>query len=324
MLVIVRASPLRERTAALLESIGLQKPRGIARVVLLSQRSSSEGESRFGGIEQLRAEPNWANQVHALAGASGCRWLVLPSSIDRYLPGAFEAVVELGARDGHTVIGACQVVRDGQSLRIGPEPFRFDYFALLSGFSYIAPGATFIDIRRCMAEGGLDPRFPSAMVYEYLLRTGAAHAVECCAGSLLETEADPFPGVPADWAPIYASEALLATLSYNRSFVTPGALLGLMAALANRVEPYEHMGFYDSQAMDRLANAGAPLTERYREQLGLHEWPEPERDEPGWVGAEPLPARTLRSRIRAGTPRPIWDMLRRTKRAWNAFRSPLY
>lgn len=318
ILVVVRASPMHERTEALLESIALQKPDGIARVVVFSHRRPST-IPEFGreGIEQLSAEPDWMTQVRALAAASACRWVVLPSSGDRYLPGAFETIAELGTAGVETVVGGCQILRAGRPVRIGPEPFRFDYFALLSGFNYIAPGATFIDIRRYLAEGGFDPRFPSAPTYEFLLRTGAAHGVDCCSSPLLETEADPFPGIPSDWAPLYASEALAVTLNYNRSFVAPGAVLGLMAVLADRVEPYARSGFYDDQVVSRLTASGPLLKARYLEQSGGA------GSSKGQLEA-PRPVRALRAQIKMLTPSPIWDALRRTKRAWKAFRSPLY
>jgi hypothetical protein len=346
VLVVVRASPIRDRTAALLESIALQKAAGTVRVVVLSQRKVATGPGLpVEDAEHLQAEPDWAEQVLRLAETSGCRWLVLPSSVDRYLPGAFEAVVELGATAGRTIVGACQVIRDGQILRIGPDPFRFDYFALLSGFNYIAPGATFIDIGRCLEAGGFDPRYPSCPTYEYVLRTGAAGGVDCCPVPILETEAEPFPGIPSDWAALHASEALSVTLNYNKFFVTPGAALGLLAALADRLEPYVHMGFHDEQVLNRLAGAAADLKHRYIEQLGVHTAPlvatapfvadplamqSAAEDEAAQSTrfAEPLPRVSLRTRVKSRvkmvTPRPIWDTLRRAKRACKAFRRPLY
>lgn len=316
ILVIVRASPVRERTEALLESIALQKPSGIARVIVLSsRRAAATPQFARGDMEQVFAETDWMTQVRTLAAASGCSRVVLPSSADRYLPGAFEAVAEVGSAQGVTVVGSCQVLRDGRSVCIGPEPFRFDYFALLSGFNYIAPGATFIDIRRYLAEGGFDPRFSAATTYEFLLRTAAVNGVVCCRSPLLETEADPFPGIPWDWAPHYASEALALTLNYNRSFVTPGAVLGLIAVLADRIAPYAHSGFYDNQVVGRLAGAASLLKNQFLAQYGGGA---PESR------SEPSPPRTLRAHIKGIAPRRVWDTLRRAKRAWRAFRSPLY
>lgn len=315
ILVVVRASPVRERTAGLLESITSQKAPGLAKVVVLSQRAAFPGhEFRYDQIEQITAESDWMTQVRGLAMASGCRWLVLPSTVDRYLPGAFDAVVGLGAGEGQTVVGACQILQDGRPLRVGPDPFRFDYFALLSGFNYVAPGATFIDIRRCLASGGFNPRFPTTFTYEYLLRTGAAHGVECCAGALLETEADPFPGVPSEWASLYASEALAVTLGYNPSFVTPGAILGLLAVLADHVEPYAPSGFYHDQVVGRLSASGPLLKSLYLERL---------TGRASIAAQPPMVPRGLRARIKAVTPTPVWNTLRRAKRAWTAFRNPL-
>jgi hypothetical protein len=329
ILVVVRASPIRDRTAALLESIAVQKAGEAVRVVVLSQRKVAAGPwPPVEGVEYLEAKPDWAAQVLQLAGASGCRWLVLPSSVDRYLPGAFEAVVQLDTSPGRTIVGACQVVRGGQIVRIGPDPFRFDYFALLSGLNYIAPGATFIDIDQCRQAGGLDVRFPSCSTYEYLLRTGAADSVDCCPVSLVETEAEPFPGIPGDWAALHASEAMLVTLNYNRFFVTSGAALGVLAALADRLEPYQQMGFHDEQVLNRLAGAAAELKDRYIEELkmrapavsGLFAGPDAAEDQ---AATRRLRTR-VKSRVKRVTPRPVWDLLRRARRAYNAFRSPLY
>jgi hypothetical protein len=334
ILAVVRASPLRDRTAALLESIAAQKAGEAVRVVVLFQTRAAPGLwLPDAGVEYLQARPDWVTQALQLAEASGCRWLVLPSSVDRYLPGAFETVLQLGASPGRTVVGACQIVRGGEIVRIGPDPFRFDYFALLSGWNYVAPGATFIDIDQCRRAGGLDVRFSSCAIYEYLLRTGAADGVDCCPGPLVETEAEPFPGIPGDWAALHASEALLVTLNYNRFFVTSGAALGLLAALADRLEPYEHMGFHDAAVTNRLTGAAAELTHRYLEELKI---PAPLAADSlrGPDGAEPagpsdqslvagLRAR-VKPRVKRVMPRPIWDLLRRAKRAYLAFRSPLY
>lgn len=335
ILVVVRASPIRDRTATLLESIAVQKSGGTVRVVVLFQSRAAPGSwLPVEGVEYLEAEPNWATQVARLAEASGCRWMVLPSSVDRYLPGAFEAVLELEAAVGRTIVGACQVVRDGQISKIGPDPFRFDYFALLSGLNYIAPGATFIDIDQCRRAGGFDVRFPSCATYEYLLRTGAAEGVDCCPVPIVETEAEPFPGIPADWAALHASEAMLVTLNYNRFFVTSGAALGLLAALADRLEPYQQMGFHHELVMNRLAGAAADLKHQYVDELRVPEpvvagpLAGPDAAEPSDTLAALLAPRGLRarvkSRVKRATPRPVWDLLRRAKRAYLAFRSPLY
>lgn len=325
ILIVVRGSPIRDRTAGLLESIALQKAARTIKVIVLSQRRvGAEPELPAEGMDYLQAEPDWPTQVLRLAETSGCRWLVLPSSVDRYLPGALEAVVELGATASRTIVGACQAIRDRQIVRIGPDPFRFDYFALLSGFNYIAPGATFIDIGRWLAGGGFDPHFPSCPTYEYLLRTGAADGVDCCPIPILETEAEPFPGIPRDWAALYAGEALLVTLNYNRFFVTSGAALGLLAALAGHLEPYMHMGFHDEQVLNRLAGAAEDLKHQYIEQLNAQTTSTPRQAEAsGALLWRSLGAR-VKPRVKRLAPRLIWDMLRRAKRGYTAFRSPLY
>jgi hypothetical protein len=335
ILVVVRASPVRERTAGLLESIALQKPPGLVRVVVLSRRRP-DGGPEFGeeGVEELPAEADFLGQVKRLALASGCQWLVLPSSIDRYLPGAFEAIAESGRDAGGTIVGPCQVIQDGGPLVMGPSPFRIDYFALLSGFNYIAPGATFIDIGQYLAEGGLDPRYPSAGVYEYLLRVGAAHGVDCCQSVLLETEAAPFPGIAPEWVLSYGGEALSMILAYNRSFITPGSALGLAAVLADHLAPFRHKNFYDKRLVSLLAAGAGTFRQRYLEQLGMTQPPiavRPAVTAPSGKraqldamapGAVPLSLR-IRLKIKGLTPKPVWDMFRRGRRAWEAFRDPL-
>jgi hypothetical protein len=328
ILVVVRASPIRDRTSALLQSIALQKAAETVRVVVLSPRDGvPEPELAPDGMEYLQAEPDWVRQVGRLAEKAACRWLVFPSSVDRYLPGAFEAVVESGARAGRTVVGPCQITRGGRTVRVGPDPFRFDYFALLSGFNYIAPGATFIDIDRWRDNDGFDPRFPNCPTYEYLLRIGAAGGIDCSPVPILETEAEPFPGIPNDWAVLHASEALLITLGYNRFYVSSGAALGLLAALADRLEPYQHMGFHDEQVLKRLADAAAALKSRYVEQLNVQTASLialPGTDEDSRARTpNPLGAR-FKGRVKRVVPPPLWDTLRRVKRAYTAFRSPLY
>jgi hypothetical protein len=329
ILVVVRASPIGDRTKAVLESIANQTAIGVARVVVLSQRKMAAGAWRSGqSVECLDAEPAWAAQVMRLAEASRCRWLVLPSSVDRYLPGAFAAVASLGAPAGATIVGACQAGRGDHTVRIGPEPFRFDYFALLSGLNYIAPGATFIDIGRLLQSAGFDARFGSCWTYEYLLRTSAAGGVVACTAPVIETEADPFPGIAREWAAIHASETLLLTLNHNRFFVTSGAALGLLASLADCLEPYQYMGFHDSAVVNRLAGAAADLKRRYVEALSLAaSGARPVVSMPR-SGGDLLAPRRLRTRVKSHVktvaPRPMWDTLRRAKRAYLAFRSPLY
>jgi hypothetical protein len=334
-LAIVRASPLRERTAGLVESIVLKRPPGLVRVVVLSRRRPGAAPE-FGDedVQEVEAEADFLGQVRRLARASGCRWLVLPSSVDRYLPGAFEAIAEAGAAPGRTIVGPCQVMLDARPVVIGPNPFRIDYFALLSGFNYIAPGAVFMDIGRYLKEGGLDPRYPAAGSYEYLLRIGAGHGLDCYPSPLLETQAVPFPGIAPEWALAYGAEALAMILTYNRSFLTPGSALGLGAVLGDQLAPFRHKGFYDKRLVGLMAAGAGSFRQRYLDQLGISEPPVARRPvvtpvssgtAPGLdVGSEPLTAaHRIRLKVKALTPRPVWDLLRRARRGWDAFRDPL-
>jgi hypothetical protein len=336
ILAIVRASPVRARTAGLVESIILKRPPGLVRVVVLSRRRPGAAPE-FGDedVEEVQADVDFPGQVQRLARGSGCRWLVLPSSVDRYLPGALEAIVESGAGPGRTIVGPCQVIQAGRPVVIGPNPFRVDYFALLSGFNYIAPGATFIDIGQYLNEGGLDPRYPSAGVFEYLLRIGAGHGLDACQSPLLETEAVPFPGIAPEWAASYGGEALAMILAYNRSFLTPGSALGLGAVLADQLAPFRHKGFYDKRLVSLVAAGAGSFRQRYLDQLGVREPPVAVRPVvtstlvgaaagPDVTGSGPVTAaHRIRLKVKALTPRPVWNLLRRARRGWEAFRDPL-
>jgi hypothetical protein len=270
ILVIVRASPVRERTFGLLESILSQRPIGLVRTTVLRHRRS-RGVPEFGmdGVEELPLEADALAQLESVAKESGCRWLVLPSSGDRYLPEAFAAVARRGERRNQTIVGPCRVLRDGQSYAIGPAPFRFDYFALLSGFSYIAPGATFISVDQLLESGGFDPRFPNALTYRFLLMIGAAHGVNWCSEPVLETEANPFPGVPSEVAVLYATEVLSAALAHNPGLPAPGATLGLAVSLAEYLEPMQSLPFYDKHLVWAIGLARSGLRDRYHEYFGL-------------------------------------------------------
>jgi hypothetical protein len=336
ILAIVRASPVRARTAALVESILGKRPPGLVRVVVLSRRQPGTGpELGDEEVEEVPAEADFLGQVERLARASRCRWLVLPSSVDRYLPGALEAIAESGAAPGRTVVGPCQVIRDSRPVVIGPHPFRLDYFALLSGFNYIAPGATFIDIERYLSGGGLDPRYPSAGIYEYVLRIGVGHGLDCCPSVLLETEAVPFPGIAPERVASYGGEALSMLLTYNRSFLTPGSALGLGAVLADQLAPFRHKGFYDKRLVSLVAAGAGSFRQRYLDQLGTREPSAPVRPVvasvpsgaaagPDAMGSGPVSAaHRIRLQVKALTPRPVWDLLRRARRGWESFRDPL-
>ena len=280
----------------------------------------------------MQAAADFLGQVQRLARASGCRWLVLPSSVDRYLPGAFEAVVESGAGPGRTIVGPCQVIQDGRPVVIGPSPFRFDYFALLSGFNYIAPGATFIDIGRYLSEGGLDPRF-RVLAPTSTCSGSARPRPRLLPGPLLETEAVPFPGIAPEWVAAYAGEALLI-LTYNRSFLTPGSALGLGAVLADQLAPFRHMGFYDKRLVSLVAagagSSGSGTSTSWGQgasrrgpaggelcAVGLAAGPDV-------MGSGPLTtAHRIRLKMKALTPPALWNLLRRARRGWEAFRDPL-
>jgi len=375
-LVVVRASPVRDRTSALLESIVAQDGAAPIQVVVISPRRlpheaeggvsheqigpashapqshplSSGGRGSPGpeidGTLHVPAEPDWTQQILGLAETSGCRWVVLPSSVDRYLPGAFKAISETEAGPEQSVVGGCLIRRDGRQWSIGPRPFRFDYFALLQGFAYIAPGAVFIDARSFVREGGFDAKFPHASAYEYLLRTGAAAGVASCSVPLLETEAEPFPGVPAEVAPLHALETLSAAMAYNRHFLAPGAVLGLGAVLSNRLEPMRHeTWFYDGMLLKLMATAQPTLAERYLEYLEPEPLMSPSATiqgegaapraptKPQWSAfADPWDLRSespfgdpngLRGYVKAVLPTPAWHLLRRARRAWTAFTDPL-
>jgi hypothetical protein len=331
ILVIVRESPLRQRTAALLQSVAAQEPSGLAEAVVLSVRrpESAGGGARAPGVRELMAEADWLQQALRLVEESRCRWVVVPSSVDRYLPGAFETVMKVGTAGDEAVVLGCRVRQEGRDYRIGPNPFRFDYFALFSGFNYLAPGAVFLSATRLKADGGFDPRFPNAAAYEYLLRTGAAHRIASCDGPFLETEACPFPGIPPEYATLYATEALLVTLSYNRFSLTPGAALGLVGVVAQGLQAARYAG-HDQRLATLLAGAGSSLIARYLERVGLEEergGPAERRGATIWTtetqaSSHPQDHR-LRARLRAVTPGPVWNTLRRARRAWQAFGASL-
>ncbi len=336
ILVIVRESPLRQRTTALLDSILRQEPTGLAQVVVLRVRRPEDtaalGDER---IIEIMEERDWLRQASRLIAETDCRWVVLPSSLDRYMPGAFETVVKTGADDEAAVVVGCRVTRDGRSFRIGPNPFRFDYYALLAGWSYVPPGAVFVSTGRLQREG-FDERFPDAVTFEYLLRTGAAHGVASCEGPLLETAAEPFPGIPAEAAALYATEVTSVALHYNRTYLAPGATLGLVGVLAQRLEPVPYTDYYDERLRSVL-DAGGSLTDRYLEYVGLEEDRSEGQKRRLSAFREELPFAGLPSGApesyplhvrlalwaRGISPRPLWNTLKRVKRAWKALRDPV-
>ena len=325
------------------------------RVVLVSPRPTEP----IDGVETRESDPDWPEQVRTLVAESRCRFVVTPSSVDRYLPGAFEAVLQTKAGDGQSIVGRALVHIGDKVGELGPRPFRLDYFALLSGFDYIAPGAAFIAAERFLTEGGFDRRFPNAPVYEYLLRTGAAHGVAACDTPLIMTRAAPFPGVPSEISMLHALECLWAALGHHRALPPPGATLGLVAMLADQLAPMRHHGYYDERLMSVLASA-LDLKQRWLEYAGLravesstaeggrHDSKSPGRlafdgpatpfflnlrERPGLNAfgemsgsrhaQSPLPFARLKVRLRNVMPTRGWNVLQRSKRAWRAFRDPL-
>jgi hypothetical protein len=168
--------------------------------------------------------------------------------------------------------------------------------------------------------------------------------------ALLETEAHPFPGIPAEYAALYAIEASLVALHYNRFALAPGATLALVEVLAQRLEAARYGG-HDDRLAKALAAGRSSLTERYLKYVGIEEEGGSEeraadsrhataRGRRGqrrdlsasafFEGPDEETAhepRGLVSRVatavRAGTPPPVWNTLRRAKRARRAWWHPL-
>jgi hypothetical protein len=333
ILVIVRESPVAERTESLLRTLLSQEPRDALRIVVLTLREPrppSRSPTRS-GIEEVRVEEDWSEQIHRLAKGSGCRWIVLPSVSDRYLAGAFRQLTQADIEKGQPIVAPSYVRLDEGRILAGPSPFRFDYFSLLTGFSYIAPGATFIDSGTFLASGGFDRRFPHAATFEYLLRTGPLHGVAALTEPVLETEADPFPGVPRDYAPLYALELASLTLQAHRFIFTPGAALGLITTLSDHVR--QHPGFHSSSWFGVLIPHLDTLKREYHAGLGICR-PMSEV-EVRLSGREGIPWdaggdadrssgwRRVRARVKVIMPTPLWNGLRRVKRACRALLDPL-
>jgi hypothetical protein len=354
ILVVIQGSPLRERTEALVESIRVYRGPAV-RVVLISPRPTEP----IDGVDVRETDPDWAGHVRTLVAESRCRYFVTPSSVDRYLPGAFEAVLQTKAGDEQSIVGRALVqIGDGVG-ELGPRPFRFDYFALLSGFNYIAPGVAFIAAERFLAEGGFDRRFPNAAVYEYLLRTGGAHGAAACETPLIMTRAAPFPGVPSEYSTLHALECLRAALEHHRALPPPGATLGLVAMLADQLGPMRHHGYYDERLM-RVLTSGVNLKQVWLEYVGLRAVRSPTaedgrhdsrsfgrlvvesvaapfcvtpQDRPGLnafgedSGYGYTQSRRQLARLKVGLrrvmPTRVWNVLQRGKRALRAFRDPL-
>ena len=333
VLVVVRESPVAERTESLLRTLRSQEPRDALRIVMLTLREPSprpDASSRS-GMEEVRTEEDWSEQICRVVEKSGCRWVVLPSVSDRYLTGAFAKLTQVDIEKGRSVVAPSYVrLEEGRALA-GPSPFRFDYFSLLTGFSYIAPGATFIDAGTLLSSGGFDRRFPYAATFGFLLRTGPMYGVAALTEPVLETDADPFPGVPRDYAPLYALELASLTLHAHRFIFTPGAALGLITTLSDHVR--QHPGLHSSSWVGQLIPQLDTLKREYHAGLGMRgRISEIESRQIGRAGipsdaegsGDTSPSwRRLRSRMKVVMPAPIWNGLRRVKRASRALLEPL-
>jgi len=332
ILVIVRESPVAERTEALLQTLLNQEPREALRIAVLTLREprTFPGLREASGIDELRVEDDWSEQICGLAKVSGCRWMVLPSVSDRYLPGAFQRVLQAGSEKGRSIVAPSYVRLGQERILVGPEPFHLDYFSLLTGFNYIASGATFVDIDTLLASGGFDRRFPTAATFEYLLRAGPMHGVTPCTEPVLETEANPFLGVPRDYGPLYALEVASLTLHAHRFIFTPGAALGLTTMLADHL--LRHPGFHSTLLAGLLIPRLDMLKREYHAGLGICP-PSTQAaaglnistDREAVAVPEGVPSgwRHFRSRVKAIMPTPVWNGLRRAKRVWKALLEPM-
>src|SRR4026208_554372 len=106
ILVIVRESPVAERTESLLRTLLSQEPRSALRIVVLTvlePRPSSELSARS-ALEEVRVDDDWSEQIYRLAKESGCRWIVLPSVADRYLGGAFRQFTRVDIAKGRAIV----------------------------------------------------------------------------------------------------------------------------------------------------------------------------------------------------------------------------
>jgi len=336
----VRESPVAERTESLLQTLLNQESREALRISVLTlrERRTPRGLREASGIDEFRVEDDWSEQICGLAKVSGCRWMVLPSVSDRYLPGAFRRVLQAGPEKGQSIVAPSYVRLGEGRVLTGPSPFHFDYFSLLTGFTYIAPGATFVDVDTLLACGGFDRRFPNAATFEYLLRAGPMHGVAAMTEPILETEADPFPGVPRDYAPLYALEVAALTLHAHRFIFTPGATLGLIATLSDHLR--RHPGFHSGPLAGLLVPQHEALKREYHVNLGIcpsvsegdirkgeaQDMPLDMSTVPVAVEAPadvPSGWRRFRSGVKAIMPTSLWNGLRRVKRVWRALLEPL-
>jgi hypothetical protein len=337
ILVVVRASPLQIRTVELLRTIEAQGLIGVVKTVVVHPGRDgvlATADLRLPDAEEQSSQPAWERQALGLVRDSGCRWVVFPSSVDRYLPNGFRAVLESDQGSGQSVIGRCRFEWRGRMVEPAFRGLPSSYFAWLTGFNDVAPGAAFLDARTFVNSGGFDRRYPHAANLEYLLRVGARSRIIMLEDLIVETQASPFPGVPIESSLAYALETASITMQYYRSVLTPGAMLGLAAVMSERLRGLVGWGYYyDDRLARALATDGTDWAERYVHQLnptGPHG--EPELRESSLEAAEmavvpghtaPLPL-ALRIRLFAKRvlPRPVWQGLRRSRQAWLTIRKP--
>jgi hypothetical protein len=341
ILIVVRASPIRTRTLELLRTIEPQGLAGVVRTVVIypgREGVLAGSDLQLNGAEEHPSQPSWEQQALDLVRDSGCRWVVFPASVDRFLPNAFRAVLDERAARSESVIGRCRFPWRGQLVEPARRDLPASYFAWLTGFNHVAAGAAFLDARTFVASGGFDPRYPHAAHLEYLLRIGAWSRILMLESVTAETQAAPFPGVPKESAAAYALEAASVTMRYYRSVLTPGAMLGLAAVMSERLRALAGWRYYyDDRLAHALVTDSVDWADRYVRRLdptGLHEEPKPpERVElaqvavapdpvvPDPVGSLP-PALLIRLLAKRILPRPVWEGLRRSRRIYLTIRKP--
>jgi len=322
ILAIIQGSPIAGRTAGIVTNV-LSRAVGLAKVLVVTPGPwrGPVPEGWEGSVALVPREDRWADQILKVARESGCRWLVAPSYMDRYLPGVFETVEATGGASDHAVIGPCLVKTGAAPAKVGPDPFTFDFFRLMFGQNYIAPGAVFLSAAQFVANGGFHRRFPTAAVLEYLLRCGAGGSVLSVSKPFLETDALPFLGIPPEYAGRYAIEAALVAQEASCIPFTPGTAAGVAAALRDAIRHPDHAFAFGAGSGD-LGYHWRDLGHRMiREDLGL-------------PSATPLAAikekesaptrwQLFKWAVRGRTPRPVWNALKRTKRAYQGFTAPL-
>jgi hypothetical protein len=330
ILVVVRASPIRARTVELLRTIEAQELTGVAKTVVV--HPGRDGVLATSGLklpdaEERPSQPSWERQALDLVRDSDCRWVVFPSSVDRYLPDGFLAVLEAVSGDRQSGIGQCRFTWKGRSVRPMFRDLPTSYFAWLTGFNHVTPGAAFLDARTFVETGGFDPRYPHAAHLEYLLRIGSRSRILMLETPIVETQASPFPGVPSESTAHYALEAASVTMHYYRAVLTPGAMLGLAAVMSERLRGLVGWGYYYDESLARALTAeGMDWAERYVQKLDpivLED--KREASELSIESARialPL-ARRARLAAKRILPRQVWNWMRRSRRAWLTFREPL-